>query len=73
VVRLVDPDSWRDEIRQARERDDTATLEELLRTPSIDQVPSATLRTIGARLPYRGNQSYQDFLRRAVLDDHRSC
>jgi serine/threonine protein kinase/tetratricopeptide (TPR) repeat protein len=70
VARQADPDPWRDRARQAIERDDTAALEELVRTAPVDELPPATLRTIawlmGSRYSFgSSDRPSRDFLRRA--------
>jgi eukaryotic-like serine/threonine-protein kinase len=50
VTRQIDPDPWRDRVRQAIERGDKAALQDLARTAPIDQLPPVTLRIIAIGL-----------------------
>jgi tetratricopeptide (TPR) repeat protein len=50
VTRQIDPDPWRDRVRQAIQRGDKAALQDLARTAPIDQLPPVTLRTIAIGL-----------------------
>ncbi len=50
VLRLADPDPWRQRLRDALARQDRKTLEILARDPEAERLPASTLYLLGAAL-----------------------
>jgi serine/threonine protein kinase/Tfp pilus assembly protein PilF len=50
VLRIADPDPWRQRVRDALGRKDWAALENLARTPDLDRQPAATITFLCAAL-----------------------